>query len=126
MHTDGTGRYRLFARVPQGTYTVDCAAIGYKRATRQVELAAIPTVTVPDVFLERTAVMLDGVVVTGVGVPAERRVLGNSIETVSGVLVGEAPGATAVDQALRGKITGAIISENSGQPGGGVSVRRPG
>ena len=62
----------------------------------------------------------------GVGAPAERRVLGNSMETASGVLVGEAPGATAVDQALQGKITGAIISENSGQPGGGISVRRSG
>ena len=61
--------------------------------------------------------------VTGSGAPAERKVLGNTIETVPGEAVSEAPGATTVDQALAGKVTGAVISQSTGVPGGQVSVR---
>src|SRR6266511_3641864 len=69
------------------------------------------------------AVALDAIVVTGTGAPAERRVLGNTIESVAGEAVNAAPGAGAVDQALQGKVTGALISQNTGVPGGGISVR---
>ena len=81
------------------------------------------TVVVPAILLDETAVELDEIVVTGTGAPTERRAVGNTIATVSGSEVTGAPGAQAVDVALQGKVTGAVISENSGQPGGGVSIR---
>jgi len=68
-------------------------------------------------------VTLGEVVVTGTSAPAARRQLGNTIETVRGEEIAESPAATAIDQALQGRVTGAVISENSGQPGGGVSIR---
>ncbi|UCC50050.1 MAG: TonB-dependent receptor plug domain-containing protein, partial [Gemmatimonadota bacterium] len=75
------------------------------------------------VYLTETAIELSEIVVTLTGVEAERRTLGNTIESVPGEAVSEAAGASAIDVALQGKVTGAWISENSGQPGGGVSVR---
>ncbi|HEU0015785.1 MAG TPA: SusC/RagA family TonB-linked outer membrane protein, partial [Longimicrobium sp.] len=62
-------------------------------------------------------------VVTGTGAPVERREVGNTVSSVTGEAVSNAPGAMSADQALQGKIVGALISENSGQPGGGVSIR---
>src|SRR5690606_34613799 len=57
------------------------------------------------------------------GVVAERRALGNTVSTVRGDEINNAPAATSIDRALQGKIAGAVISQNNGQPGGGVSVR---
>jgi TonB-linked SusC/RagA family outer membrane protein len=121
--TDAQGRYTLAARVAPGTYTLAFSALGRADVTRQVALGADATVEVAPVTLQASAVELEGIVVTGTGAPVERRQVGNTIASVQGEAVNEAPGATSVDQALQGKITGALISENSGQPGGGVSIR---
>ncbi|MEW5927668.1 MAG: SusC/RagA family TonB-linked outer membrane protein [Gemmatimonadota bacterium] len=121
--TDAQGRYTLAARVNAGTYTLAFSALGRAEVSRQVTLGADATVEVAPVTLQASAVELEGIVVTGTGAPVERRQVGNTIASVSGEAVSEAPGATSVDQALQGKIAGALISENSGQPGGGVSIR---
>ncbi|HEX5872277.1 MAG TPA: SusC/RagA family TonB-linked outer membrane protein, partial [Longimicrobium sp.] len=111
------------ARGPPGTYTLQFAQIGRGTSTRQVTLGTATTVTVEPVLLAPAALQLEELVVTGTGVSTERREVGNTVATVSGEAVSDAPGATSVDQALQGKIAGAVISENSGQPGGGVSIR---
>lgn len=121
--TDAAGRYALSARVAAGSYTLQVSLVGRGSATRQVSLGGTPAVELEPVALSETAIELEGLVVTGTGAPTERREVGNTVATVSGEAVSEAPGATAVDQALQGKIAGALISENSGQPGGGVSIR---
>jgi len=121
--TDQQGRYTLSARVNPGTYTLTFSSLGRSEVTRQVTLGAQQAVEVAPVTLQSSAVELEGIVVTGTGAPVERRQVGNTIASVSGEAVNQSPGATSVDQALQGKITGALISENSGQPGGGVSIR---
>jgi TonB-dependent SusC/RagA subfamily outer membrane receptor len=80
-------------------------------------------VATADFAVQVAAVALEAVVVTGLGAPAEKRVVGNTIEVIGGEAISEAPGATSIDQALQGKVTGAWISQNSGLPGGGVSIR---
>ncbi len=121
--TDAQGRYTLVARAAAGSYTLAFSALGRAEVSRQVTLGSETAVEVAPVTLAVSAVELEGIVVTGTGAPVERRQVGNTIASVSGEAVNEAPGATSVDQALQGKITGALISENSGQPGGGVSIR---
>lgn len=121
--TDDEGRFTLSVSATAGTYELEYAAIGRRRTIQTITLGATRTMTMDPVALEQTAVMLDELVVSGVGAPAERRVLGNTIETVDGQSVRDAPGVSSVDQALQGKVTGAVISEFSGQPGGGISVR---
>ncbi len=123
VQTDAQGQYSLLAPVPPGTYQLNFTLLGRKRATQTVQLGAQRAVEFPAVTMELTAVALDEIVVTGVAAPAERRVLGNTIETVRGEEISGAAGVSAVDQALQGKVTGALVSENSGQPGGGVTIR---
>jgi len=115
------GEYVLPA-VSAGSREIVIQRVGFAPGRQTVEVVAGQTITV-DFALRAAAVSLDVVVVTGVGAPAEKRVLGNTVEIVGGDAVSAAPGATAIDQALQGKVTGAWISQNSGVPGGGVSVR---
>ncbi|WP_040300499.1 SusC/RagA family TonB-linked outer membrane protein, partial [Arcticibacter svalbardensis] len=61
-------------------------------------------------------------VVTGTAVATSKRQLGNAISTVSARDIQNST-ATSVDQAMSGKIAGAQISQNSGNPAGGISVR---
>jgi TonB-dependent starch-binding outer membrane protein SusC len=121
--TDGAGRFSLRARVSAGTYTLQFSQIGRGTSTRQVTLGANRTVSLDPVALSPAALQLEELVVTGTGAPVERRQVGNTVASVSGEEITRAPAATSVDQALQGKIAGAQISETSGQPGGGVSIR---
>lgn len=121
--TNAQGQYTLVARVSPGAYTLAFAQLGRGAATRAVTLGAEHAVQVPPVTLSETALQLEGIVATGTGAPSERREVGNTVATVSGEAVNRAPGAVAVDQALQGKITGAVINQNTGQPGGGISIR---
>jgi hypothetical protein len=119
--TRADGEY-VIPGVPAGHHAVTARRVGYAMARREMDVAAGEAATL-DFTLRAAAVGLDAVVVTGVGAPAERKVLGSTIETITGAMVNDAPAAGAVDQALQGKVTGALISQNTGVPGGGISVR---
>ncbi len=121
--TDQEGRFTLRANVDPGNYTIRASRIGYRAVTQSIELAAQREVDVGMLVLGETAVELDEVIVTGAGAPTERRRLGNTVASVSGEEINEAPGATAIDQALQGRVAGAVISQNSGHPAGNVSIR---
>lgn len=121
--TNQQGNFQLRATLPPGEYSVEFTFIGRRAVTIPVTLGEQTAVTLDPVVLEETALELDEIVVTGTGAPTERRSVGNTIATVSGADVTGAPAAPSVDVALQGKVTGAVISENSGQPGGGVSIR---
>lgn len=121
--TNARGEYTLVARVSPGAYTLSFAQLGRGAASREVVLGAERAVAVPPVTLTEAALQLEGIVATGTGAPVERREVGNIVATVSGEEVNRAAGATSVDQALQGKVTGATISQNNGQPGGGISIR---
>jgi TonB-linked SusC/RagA family outer membrane protein len=120
--TDARGSYRLVAALRPGTYTVDATYIGREGEAREVTLGADTLVRVPDIELRVAAVQLDELVVTGTTAPTARRALGNAVSTVSGARLAEATAVT-IDQALQGKVAGAVITSNTGTPGGGVSVR---
>ncbi|HET7322119.1 MAG TPA: SusC/RagA family TonB-linked outer membrane protein, partial [Longimicrobiaceae bacterium] len=75
------------------------------------------------VALQPSALKLQEVVVTGTGAPTQKKELGNTVATVRGEEVNQAAGAQSISQALQGKVIGAVISQNNGQPGGGVSIR---
>jgi TonB-dependent SusC/RagA subfamily outer membrane receptor len=66
---------------------------------------------------------LDEVVVTGLATSVKRSNLANAVSTISAQdLVGVTNPAT-FDAALYGKLTGANITQSSGAPGGGISIR---
>ncbi len=121
--TGPEGRYTFQVSVPAGGYTLDVSYLGRRTANVPVTIPASGAVTVPAVALAQSAVELSEVVVTAPGAAAERRTLGNAVASVSGAQVNNTPAAISVGTALEGKVTGAEISQVTGQPGGGVTIR---
>ncbi len=112
--TDTDGRYVLNVDLPA---TLVFSFIGYER--RELEVQSDETV---DVALRESATSLDEVVVTGTGVATEKKQLGNFLTSVKAadLTSGAANNPLA---ALQGKVAGAQISQNNGNPAGGFSVR---
>ena len=117
------GAFTLSTIVNPGTYRVDISRIGYGRVTRNITLGTETVVDLGTIEMRPVSVQLSEVVVTGTGTPSERRQLGSTVTSVAGDAVNDAPAAQSVDKALQGKVVGAVISQNNGQPGGGVSIR---
>src|SRR5436189_4313104 len=119
--TDNNGAYQLSAPLKPGTYSVVFSGVGYK--SEEVALV-VNTATSYTVNAELTAQAskLDEVIITGTSAGTTRRQLGSYISTVSADELTK--GATGnVLAALQGKTAGAQISQNSGDPAGGISVR---
>jgi TonB-dependent starch-binding outer membrane protein SusC len=75
-----------------------------------------------DIELREDLLSLDEIIITGNSVGVNKRTLGNAISTVKAEdLVNNA--ATAIDQAISGKVSGALVQQNSGDPAGGISIR---
>lgn len=116
-YTNEAGRFSI--QVPAGTQTLRVRRIGYRAST--VTLA--PGAETVDVKLERDVLQLEATIVTGTATSVSRQNAANAVSTVNAEeLVGRAPAQT-VDNALQGKVAGAIISTNSGAPGGGSQVQ---
>lgn len=118
--TDVNGAFSLNLDLSQGSYPVSITYAGYKTVTRTIALNQ--SVVTLNVEMTEDALNLDEVVVTGTTVATSKRQLGNAISTVSAKEL-EGGAATSIDQALAGKVSGAQISQNSGNPAGGISVR---
>jgi len=120
--TDQEGKYAVLATVTEGTYKVAHSYVNYKSKVQEVTLGTQALVEVGRIALEEDILQLQEIVVTGTGAAVEKARLGNAISTVSGNSISQASAAT-VDEALTGKIAGALVQTNSGTPGGGVTVR---
>ncbi|WP_412063024.1 SusC/RagA family TonB-linked outer membrane protein [Rubrivirga sp. IMCC45206] len=120
--TDLDGRFSIAASVPSGSYTLRVSFVGYQSDRRPVTLGNARAVDLGTIEISTDALRSDEVVVSATGLPVERRQLGNSIGTVDARDLQDV-GATAVDQVLAGKVAGAVVSQNSGNPAGGVSIR---
>lgn len=119
--TDASGVYTIVG-VPAGSRTIQARRIGFVPGRRTVTIGSGATETV-DFALQSAPTSLERVVVTGTATPTTVRALGTSIAVVGGDAISEARAVT-VDAALQGKIAGAQITQNSGNPGGGgLSVR---
>ena len=116
------GRFSLEASLAPGTYQLEISSVGYRALRRPVTLGAETTVAVGEAALTEDQVGLNEVVVTGTSVATSKRQLGNTIATVSGDELRTAV-PTQIDQALQGKFAGVQITQNSGNPAGGISVR---
>ena len=119
--TDFDGEYSFNGKIAGGSYQLKVSYLGYSTKTVPITLGSVADV-VTDAALQEDLLSLDEVVVTGSTVGVNKRTLGNSISSVkSEDLVNN--GATAVDQAISGKVTGALVQQNSGDPAGGISIR---
>jgi len=108
--------------VPAGSRVVVARRIGFQAGRQTVLVPAGGDVTA-DFVLRAAALNLEEVVVTGSAAPTSRRALGTSVASVDSASLRNTQ-AVSLDAALQGKVAGAQITQNSGNPGGGgVSVR---
>lgn len=114
--TNVEGVYRL--RVPSGDVSILVRVIGFKRQTALIAAGS----STHDFTLEKDVLELEGVTVTGQATTVDKRNASTAIASVSASDLTSAPAKT-VDEQLAGKISGVMISENSGVPGGGVQVQ---
>lgn len=119
---DAEGNFELVVNLNPGTYTLNFSFVGFKRIRRDITLGDESSVNVGTIEMEPDIIGSEEVVITGTSVLTSKKQLGNSISTVSGKDIEES-GATSIDRALSGKISGAQITQNSGNPAGGISVR---
>ena len=120
--TDAEGNYTILAELKPGKYTVDFSGVGYKAASAALTITSGESSYTVNAGLTEDALGLDEVVVTGTSAGTTRRQLGSYISTVKADQLNK--GATGnVLAALQGKTPGAQIIQNSGDPGGSISVR---
>ncbi|MBD2714930.1 SusC/RagA family TonB-linked outer membrane protein [Microvirga sp. STR05] len=119
--TNTDGNYTLPVQMAPGSYTLTFSTIGYRTQTRPLTLGSSTAVTT-DVALTEARMNLDDVVIIGSTISVNKRELGNSISTVTARDL-EQTGTGGALNALQGKLPGAQIVQNSGDPSGSMSVR---
>jgi TonB-linked SusC/RagA family outer membrane protein len=113
--TDSDGGYSL--NVADANAILIFSFIGF--ATEEVSVGSSSVI---DMALSPDITQLSEVVVVGSTIKTSKRELGNSTTSVSSEALGKS-GSENLFGALQGKIPGAQITQNSGDPGGGMSIR---
>lgn len=119
--TDFSGNYELKATVDAGNYTLVFRSLGL--ATKEVKITlGQQQEIVNDVVMADDILGLDQVVITGAGALTAKKQLGNTISSIKGSEISES-GATDITGGLSGKLAGIQVTQNSGDPAAGISVR---
>ncbi len=115
--TSDSGAFAL--RAPDGPLTLTVRRIGYTSAT--VSVAADQNdVTIS---LTRDVLKLDAEVITGVATTISSKNSANNVAVLNADQISSVPAPT-IENALQGKIAGAVIQQNNGgAPGGGMQVQ---
>ncbi|MBN2731635.1 MAG: SusC/RagA family TonB-linked outer membrane protein [Balneolaceae bacterium] len=119
---DSEGDFTLTTSLEPGEYTLNVTFIGFKRNQLPLTLGNETEVDLGQITLQEDIIGTEELVITGASALTSKKRFGNSISTVNAEEL-ESTGATQIDQALAGKIAGAYIQQNSGNPAGGISVR---
>jgi hypothetical protein len=119
--TDPEGNYSLDADLKPGTYVLVFSSIGFKTKESSLTVGANTSYAVNAAMAE-DVLGLDEVVITGTSQGTTKKSLGNYVATVKGDLLNKAAPSNVL-AALQGKTPGAQIIQNSGDPGGSMSVR---
>jgi len=120
--TEEGGKFELTADLKPGNYTLNISFLGFKRIQRNIELGNESNVNLGTIEMAPDIIGTDEIVITGASALTSKKQIGNAISTVSADEI-ESAGASSIDRALSGKIAGALIQQNSGNPAGGISVR---
>jgi TonB-linked SusC/RagA family outer membrane protein len=122
--TDAEGNYSFQANLKPGSYQIDFSGVGFKATTQSVQVSSSETM-VSNAQLLPDALKMNEVVVIGSSLKQSRKQLGNTVNSVgSNQLTNTGTGNIAA--ALQGKVPGAQITQTSGDPSGGISIRMRG
>jgi len=113
--TDALGRFQLSLKVSSATLIAKL--VGYKEKTVVVTASTDNLV----IQLQEDVLRTEEIVVTGLATGIRRESAPNSIGTITAKELIPAPAQT-LDQAFAGKVPGLSIRQNTGAPGGGISV----
>jgi len=120
--TDGEGNYTLIIPNANGqSVAIEISFVGYRKAVNSL-IAAPGQSTTIDIKMEQDQGTLDEIVVTGSTLRSAKRELGNTINTVNSEALVRS-GSNNLFSALQGKVPGAQITQNSGDPSGGMTIR---
>ncbi len=114
MLTDIDGKYQI--AVPKNATALIFSFIGMK--TQEIALGASNVI---DVALESEAKVIEGVVVTALGISREKKSLGYSVQDVKGDDLAKVR-STNVVNSLTGRVAGVQVTGASGQMGGGAKI----
>ncbi|RMG57695.1 MAG: TonB-dependent receptor, partial [Bacteroidetes bacterium] len=114
--TDAQGRFSLQLEDDQKNVTLVVSYYGFVR--QEVPLNGRSSL---EIALEPEANALDEVVVIGYG-SKQRRDITGAVASVSSEEL-QAVVVQSLDQAMQGRAPGVVVTQNSGEPGGNVSVR---
>jgi len=117
--TNNQGRF-LILNAPAGEREVVAQLIGFREERRTVSLGSGES-ALADMSMYPLAVELEGVVVTGTAIAAQKREVGNSISLVTSDELLYA-GAINLEDALRGRALGVSITGASGTAGAGSDI----
>jgi TonB-linked SusC/RagA family outer membrane protein len=116
-YTDKDGRFGL--NVPStGAITLRARRIGHTQKTVAVPAGQSEV----NITLARDVMQLEAQVVTGTATVVASQNAANAVTVVSSEVLNRVASPT-IDNALQGKVSGAVISQNSGAPGGGTQLQ---
>ncbi len=119
--TDANGVYTITARLAPGNHTVEFSGVGFKTKSETATVGTAATYEV-NTALVTDALGLDEVVVTGTLGRTSKRQLGNSISTINANQL-QNTGSSNLSGILNGRVMGAQVTQNSGDPAGGISIK---
>lgn len=120
--SNADGSFEFNANLEPGTYNLRITFLGFRQVQREIELGDDTSINLGTIEMDVDIIGSEEVVITGASALTSKKQLGNSISTINASEL-ESTGASQIDQALAGKISGALIQQNSGNPAGGISVR---
>jgi TonB-dependent SusC/RagA subfamily outer membrane receptor len=115
--TNSDGQYAV-TNVPEGSQTIAVRRIGFRRT---IAILASGAATL-DIKMARDPLELEEVVVTGEATTVSTQNAANSVAIVNNSDLNRVPQPN-IENALQGKVPGALITQNGGAPGGGVQVQ---
>ena len=119
--TDVNGNYVLAAPVKPGNYVLEFSGVGFKTRESSVRVGNDQNYTA-DVQLSTDPLGMDEVIITGNLGRTSKRQIGNSISTINSSQL-QNTGAQNLSAILNGRVMGAQVNQNSGDPAGGISVK---
>lgn len=119
--TGSDGNYSFNADVKGGTYILEFSGVGFKSREESLTVGTESNYTINSSLVE-DALNLDEVIVTGTNVRTSKKQLGNAISTVTAKQL-QNSGASNLSAILNGRVMGAQVTQNSGDPAGGISIK---